>query len=51
MQNPQIEEVLDNLIQNLNLENEEQLKNYIKNFDLSIEDLKRKLKLKMNGKT
>ena len=50
MQNPQIEEVLDNLIQNLNLENEEQLKNYIKNFDLSIEDLKRKIEIENEWK-
>ncbi len=50
LQNPQIEEVLDNLIQNLNLENEEQLKNYIKNFDLSIEDLKRKIEIENEWK-
>ena len=42
LQNPNIDSVLANLIQNLNLENENQLKEYIKNFDLSVEDLKKK---------
>ena len=42
LQNPQIDEVLNNFIQNLNFENESQLENYIKNFNLTIEDLKKK---------
>lgn len=50
LQNPQIDDVLNNLIQNLNLENENQLKDYIKNFDLSIEDLKRKIEIENEWK-
>ena len=48
--NSQIDNVLNNLIQNLNFQNEEQLKNYLNNFNFSIVQLKKKLKLKMNGK-
>ncbi len=50
LQNPQIDDVLNNLIQNLNLKNENQLKDYIKNFDLSIEDLKRKIEIENEWK-
>ncbi|MFL2897203.1 MAG: peptidylprolyl isomerase [Candidatus Pelagibacter sp.] len=50
LQNPQIDEVLNNLIQSLNLKNENQLKDYIKNFDLSIEDLKRKIEIENEWK-
>ncbi len=50
LKNPQINDVLINLIQNLNLENESQLRDYIKNFDLSIEDLKRKIEIENEWK-
>ena len=42
-QNSQIDSVLNNLIQNLNLQNEDQLKNYLKNNNFSIEELKKKI--------
>ena len=41
--NPQIESVLNSLIQNLNLENEDQLKNYLDNYNFSVEELKKKI--------
>ena len=45
LQNPQIDDVLKNLIQNLKLRDENQLKDYIKNFDLTVNDLKRKIEI------
>ena len=50
LQNPQIDEVLNNFIQNLNFENESQLENYIKNFNLTIEDLKKKIEIENEWK-
>ena len=50
LQNPQIDEVLKNIIQNLNFESESQLENYIKNFNLFIEDLKRKIEIENEWK-
>tara|TARA_B100001121_G_C18694273_1_gene624328 strand:- start:448 stop:1293 length:846 start_codon:yes stop_codon:yes gene_type:complete len=50
LQNPQINDVLNNLIQNLNFENENQLKNYIKNFNFSMDDLKRKIEIENEWK-
>ena len=50
LQNPQINDVLNNLIKNLNLSTEKQLKDYIKNFNLSIEDLKRKIEIENEWK-
>ena len=50
LQNPQINDVLNNIIINLNLSNEKQLKEYIKNFNLSIEDLKRKIEIENEWK-
>ncbi len=50
LQNPQINDVLNNLIQNLNLENENQLKSYIENFNFSIDDLKRKIEIENEWK-
>ena len=51
LENPQIEDVLNNLIKNLNLENKSQLKNYIEGYNLTVNDLKKKkLKLKTSGK-
>ena len=48
--NPQINYVLNNLIKNLNLSTEKQLKDYIRNFNLSIEDLKRKIEIENEWK-
>ena len=50
LQNPRINDVLNNLIQNLNLENENQLKNYVENFNLSMEDLKIKIEIENEWK-
>ena len=50
LKNPQINDVLNNLIQNLNLQNENQLEDYIKNFGLSVEDLKRKIEIENEWK-
>ncbi len=50
LKNPQINDVLNNIIINLNLSNEKQLKEYIKNFNLSIEDLKRKIEIENEWK-
>ena len=50
LQNPRINDVLNNLIQNLNLENENQLKNYVEDFNLSMEDLKIKIEIENEWK-
>ena len=50
LQNPQIDDVLKNLIQNLKLRDENQLKDYIKNFDLTVNDLKRKIEIENEWK-
>ncbi len=50
LQNPQINTVLNNLIQKLNLDNENQLKNYIENFGLSLEYIKRKIEIENEWK-
>ncbi len=50
LQNPQINNVLNNIIKNLNFSDESQFENYLSNFNISIDDIKKKLKLKMNGK-
>tara|TARA_B100000989_G_C19453900_1_gene433065 strand:+ start:60 stop:995 length:936 start_codon:yes stop_codon:yes gene_type:complete len=50
LQNPQINDVLNNLIKNLNFSTERQLKDYIKNFNLSIVDLKRKIEIENEWK-
>ena len=42
LQNSQIDSVLNNLIQNLNLQNEDQLRNYLNNYNFSIKSLKKK---------
>ncbi len=49
-QNSQIDSVLNNLIQNLNLQNEDQLKNYLKNYNFSIEELKKKIEIENEWK-
>ena len=48
--NPQIDSVLNNLIQNLNFQNEDQLKNYLNNFNFSIEQLKKKIEIENEWK-
>ena len=50
LQNPRINDVLNNLMQNLNLENENQLKNYVEDFNLSMEDLKIKIEIENEWK-
>ena len=50
LKNSQIESVLNNLIQNLNFSNEGEFEKYLKKFNVSINDLKKKQKSKMSGK-
>ncbi len=50
LQNSQIDNVLNNLIQNLNLQNENQLINYLDNYDFSIEKLKKKIEIENEWK-
>ena len=47
----EIETVLSNLISNLNFENQEQLKEYFKNFDISVDDLKEKIEIENEWKS
>ena len=48
--NSQIDNVLNNLIQNLNFQNEDQLKNYLNNFNFSIVQLKKKIEIENEWK-
>ena len=50
LQNPQIDSVLNNLIQNLNLQNENQLRNYLNNYNFSVESLKKKIEIENEWK-
>ena len=50
LKNSQIDTVLNNLIQNLNLQNEEQLKNYLNDYNYSIEQLKKKIEIENEWK-
>ena len=50
LENPQINNVLSNLIQNLNLQNENELENYLNNFNFSLEELKRKIEIENEWK-
>ncbi len=50
-ENTQIESILNNLISNLNFENQEQLQEYFKNFDISIDDLKEKIEIENEWKS
>ena len=50
LQNPQIDSVLNNLIQNLNLQNEDQLRNYLNNYNFSVEGLKKKIEIENEWK-
>jgi len=50
LENSQINNVLSNLIQNLNLQNENELEDYLNNFDFSLEELKRKIEIENEWK-
>ena len=50
LENPQIENVLDNLIKNLNFSNESEFENYLKNYKISIKDLKKKIEIENEWK-
>ena len=50
LQNSQITNVLNNLIQNLNFSNENEFNNYLKNYDISINDLKKKIEIENEWK-
>ena len=50
LENPQINNVLGNLIKNLNLQNENELENYLNSFNFSIEELKRKIEIENEWK-
>ena len=49
-ENPQIDSVLNNLISNLNFTNESEFENYLKTFDISINDLKKKIEIENEWK-
>jgi len=48
--NPQIENVLNGLINSLNFTNEGEFKNYLQSFDISIDDLKKKIEIENEWK-
>tara|TARA_B100000989_G_scaffold248788_1_gene196311 strand:- start:1293 stop:2228 length:936 start_codon:yes stop_codon:yes gene_type:complete len=50
LQNSEIDSVLNNLIQNLNLQNENQLKNYLNNYNFSVKGLKKKIEIENEWK-
>ena len=50
LENPQINNVLNNLTQNLNLQNENELEIYLNNFNFSVEELKRKIEIENEWK-
>ncbi len=50
LENTQIESVLNNLMQNLNFTNKNEFENYLKEFDLSIKDLKKKIEIENEWK-
>ena len=50
-ENAQIETVLNNLILNLNFENQDQFQEYLKKFNLSIDDLKEKIEIENEWKS
>ena len=50
LENPQINNVLNNLIKNLNLQNENELENYLNTFNFSVEELKRKIEIENEWK-
>ena len=50
LENPQIENVLDNLIRNLDFQNENEFKKYLKNYKISIKDIKKKIEIENEWK-
>ena len=50
LENPQIDNVLSKLIKNLNLQNENELENYLNTFNFSVEELKRKIEIENEWK-
>ena len=50
LENPQIDNVLNNIIKNLNFSNKNEFENYLKNFDISIDDLKKKIEIENEWK-
>ncbi len=50
LQNSQITNVLNNLIKNLNFSDENEFNNYLKNYDISINDLKKKIEIENEWK-
>ena len=50
LENPQIENVLDNLIRNLDFRNENEFKKYLSNYEISIKDLKKKIEIENEWK-
>tara|TARA_Y100000816_G_scaffold259010_1_gene214291 strand:+ start:6167 stop:7012 length:846 start_codon:yes stop_codon:yes gene_type:complete len=49
-ENPQIDSVLNNLIKNLNFTDKNEFENYLKEFDISIDDLKKKIEIENEWK-
>ena len=50
LENPQIDNVLNNLIQNLNFSNENEFENYLKTFSISLKDIKKKIEIENEWK-
>ena len=50
LENPQINNVLNNLIQNLNFSNENEFENYLKTFSISLKDIKKKIEIENEWK-
>ena len=49
-ENPQIDSVLNSIINNLNFTNENEFKNYLQSFNISIDDLKKKIEIENEWK-
>ncbi|WP_440922520.1 peptidylprolyl isomerase [Candidatus Pelagibacter sp.] len=49
-ENPQIDSVLNSLIKNLNFTDKNEFENYLKEFDISIDDLKKKIEIENEWK-
>ena len=50
LQNTQINNVLNNIIQNLNFADQSQFENYLKNFNITIDDIKKKIEIENEWK-
>ena len=50
LQNSQITSVLNNLIKNLNFSNEKEFSNYLNNYEITIDDLKKKIEIENEWK-